>query len=189
MQIMHTSMHGLPVIYEPQKVVYHPPTPPLLSNARTEGVWRKAGGEWEGRGGVQISGYGKWTHSSVEVVGASEKSQKPKVVYTQTIAISEESKTQKVACFSTTCNLTRSLVEIESTSPSRLAKGSKVYYTQCPARLKESSRDTHTHIHTLTHTYTQANTYTHMQIHTHTCLLYTSPSPRDRTTSRMPSSA
>ena len=27
------------------------------------------------------------------------------------------------------------------------------------------------------------------QIHQHTCLLYTSPSPRDRTRSRMPSSA
>ena len=28
-----------------------------------------------------------------------------------------------------------------------------------------------------------------MHSHTHTCLLYTSPSPRDRTRSRMPSSA
>ena len=53
------------------------------------------------------------THS-VEVVGASEKSQKPKVVYTQTIAISEESKTQKVACFPTTNNLTRSPIEIRT---------------------------------------------------------------------------
>ena len=33
------------------------------------------------------------------------------------------------------------------------------------------------------------HTHTHIHTHIHTCLLYTSPSPRDRTTSRMPSSA
>ena len=33
------------------------------------------------------------------------------------------------------------------------------------------------------------HTRTHMYAHTHTCLLYTSPSPRDATLSRMPSSA
>ena len=56
MQIMHTSMHGLPVIDEPQNVVYHPPTPPLLSIARTEGVWGKAGGDWKGRVGYRLVG-------------------------------------------------------------------------------------------------------------------------------------
>ena len=39
--------------------------------------------------------------------------------------------------------------------------------------------------HTHTHTYSHTHTYTH----SHTCLLYTSPSPRDQLSSRMPSSA
>ena len=50
---------------------------------------------------------------------------------------------------------------------------------------------THTHIHT--HTFTHAHIQTHMSTHkdtrTRTCLLYTSPSPRDFCRSRMPSSA
>ena len=44
--------------------------------------------------------------------------------------------------------------------------------------------DTHRHTHTDTHTDTQTHTQTHTQAHTQThietCLLYTSPSPRDR---------
>ena len=60
---------------------------------------------------------------------------------------------------------------------------------------KHTRTHTHTHTHTQTHTQTQTQTHTdththrHTDTHTHTCLLYTSPSPRDRTTSRMPSSA
>ena len=61
--------------------------------------------------------------------------------------------------------------------------------------------NTHTHTHTHTHTRTCMHTNTHMhacictRTHTHThthictCLLYTSPSPRDCIVSRMPSSA
>ena len=44
---------------------------------------------------------------------------------------------------------------------------------------------THTHSRVRTHTHI----HTHTHAHIHTCLLYTSPSPRDRHASRMPSSA
>ena len=38
---------------------------------------------------------------------------------------------------------------------------------------------THTHKHTHKHTHTHTHIHTYMHTHTHTCLLYTSPSPRD----------
>ena len=41
--------------------------------------------------------------------------------------------------------------------------------------------------HNHTHNHTHIHTHTHTR--THTCLLYTSPSPRDKRQSRMPSSA
>ena len=44
-----------------------------------------------------------------------------------------------------------------------------------------------THAHT--HMYISTPKATHSSVHIHTCLLYTSPSPRDATLSRMPSSA
>ena len=59
----------------------------------------------------------------------------------------------------------------------------------------------HVHAHALTHMVTHTSSHRHMLSHTcshthalsqtltHTCLLYTSPSPRDRQKSRMPSSA
>ena len=43
--------------------------------------------------------------------------------------------------------------------------------------------------HVETRTQTQTHTDTHRHTQTHTCLLYTSPSPRDDNRSRMPSSA
>ena len=50
-------------------------------------------------------------------------------------------------------------------------------------------RHTHTGAHTQAHTHTDTHTQAHTHTHTHTCLLYTSPSPRDQLSSRMPSSA
>ena len=50
---------------------------------------------------------------------------------------------------------------------------------------------TQTHTHARTHVRTHARTHARARArtHTHTCLLYTSPSPRDSLRSRMPSSA
>ena len=41
----------------------------------------------------------------------------------------------------------------------------------------------------VTYMHTYIHTYIHTHTHIHSCLLYTSPSPRDLSTSRMPSSA
>ena len=64
---------------------------------------------------------------------------------------------------------------------------------QCDAEYSSSSDEilttTHAHTHTHTHQYNKWFLKKSRLEHTHICLLYTSPSPRDRTRSRMPSSA
>ena len=63
----------------------------------------------------------------------------------------------------------------------RAAVGHGLHQQVDDARLPGARRTEHHHA--VTHSLSL------VQLHTHTCLLYTSPSPRDRTRSRMPSSA
>ena len=73
---------------------------------------------------------------------------------------------------------------LRSNSPQLMSFPNDVI-TACTLTLTLTHTHTHTHIHTHTHTHTHTHIHTHTYTHTHshtlthTCLLYTSPSPRD----------
>ena len=59
-----------------------------------------------------------------------------------------------------------------------------------PEALAHSLQEVHiVKIQCIQHEHTHTQTHTRMHAHAYTCLLYTSPSPRDEESSRMPSSA